>query len=158
MNSLATAVWDSEELQPLRKMLESEEEPPGGGIWKVSCHSGRSPYLVWMSSLGKDHGASSYTVLTFYDPERGAELSRACLLAAYRFTRAELRLVDQLLQGRTPAEAAEALGVTIHTVRTYLKRLYQKVGVKSQATLVRRLFQVSQAADPTVALANQTTT
>jgi DNA-binding CsgD family transcriptional regulator len=78
------------------------------------------------------------------------ETSRACLLAAYRFTRAEMRLVEQLLAGHTPAEAAQELGVTIHTVRTYLKRLYQKVGVKSQATLIRRLYQVSTAGSPPV--------
>lgn len=45
--------------------------------------------------------------------------------------------------GRTPKEAAEELGVTIHTVRTYLKRLYIKLGVKSQAMLVRKLMQAA---------------
>ncbi len=65
------------------------------------------------------------------------------LREAFRFTRAEMRLVEQILLGKTPAEAAEALGVTIHTVRTYLKRLYHKVGARSQATLVRKLIQAS---------------
>ncbi len=62
---------------------------------------------------------------------------------AFHFTRAEVRLAEQLLLGRTPTEAAEALGVTIHTVRTYLKRLYHKTETHSQATLVRKLVQAA---------------
>jgi len=49
-----------------------------------------------------------------------------------------------MIAGKTPAEAAVAIGVTIHTVRTYLKRLYHKVGVRTQATLVRTLLQTLQ--------------
>lgn len=115
---------------------------------KVDCKSGRAPYLAWITPLTNGGDGPAYKVMTIYDPERNSELSRTYLATAYRFTKAELRLVDQLLQGHTPAEAAEALGVTIHTVRTYLKRLYQKVGVRSQATLVRRLFQVSLSGTP----------
>jgi DNA-binding CsgD family transcriptional regulator len=154
MNSFATEVWGTEDLGSLRSILTSEQESfQDGHFLKVDCRSGRLPYLAWITSLTNGGEGSSYRVITIYDPERSADLSRACLAAAYRFTRAELRLVDQLLQGHTPTEAAEALGVTIHTVRTYLKRLYQKVGVRSQATLVRRLFQVSLTGAPELATA-----
>lgn len=148
MNSVAETVWDSEELKSLRTLVVSGQEPPGGGPWKVPGQPGRPPYLAWLTPLRNGNQGAHYHVLTIYDPEHGVENSRECLLAAYRFTRAEMRLVEQLLAGRTPVEAAQTLGVTIHTVRTYLKRLFQKVGVKSQATLVRRLYQVATAGSP----------
>ena len=149
MNSFASAVWEQEEMLGLRAMLASGvPEASAGRVLKVAGGPGKQNYLVWFTPLQGLGEQAEYQVLTIYDPERSAELSKACLAAAFRFTRAEMRLVDQLLQGRTPAEAAEALGVTIHTVRTYLKRLYQKVGVRSQATLVRRLFQVSLSSVP----------
>lgn len=156
MNSFATAVWESEDFQSLRSLLSSEQAKlHDGRFLKVDCKSGRPPYLAWVTSLSEGAEGSHYQVMTIYDPERSSDLSRASLLAAYRFTKAEMRLIDQLLQGHTPAEAAEALGVTIHTVRTYLKRLYQKVGVRSQATLVRRLFQISLSSVPPEVIAAQ---
>ena len=78
---------------------------------------------------------------TLHDQSRSVALSSAMLSKTYRFTHAELRLVEQMLLGRTPAEAANELGVTIHSVRVYLKRLYNKVGVRSQTALMKRLVQ-----------------
>ncbi len=157
MNAFATAVWESEDFQSFRSLLSSGHSGlQDGRLMKVNCKSGRLPYLAWVTSLTNVGDGACYHVMTIYDPEKSADLSRACLVSAYRFTRAEMRLVDQLLLGRTPAEAAESLGVTIHTVRTYLKRLYQKVGVRSQATLVRRLFQVGLSSVPMEVAAAQT--
>lgn len=149
MNSFATQVWETDELQALRNIVVSDQcGLKLDRLLKVDARPGKLPFLAWVTPLTNGREGLSYHVMTIYDPERSSELSRACLVAAYRFTKAELRLVEQLLQGRVPAEAAEALGVTIHTVRTYLKRLYQKVGVRSQATLVRKLFQVSLSSMP----------
>ena len=64
------------------------------------------------------------------------EERRSKILKNYDFTVAELKLAELLLDGRSPRDAAELLGITIHTVRTYLKRLYRKVGVRSQSSLV----------------------
>jgi DNA-binding CsgD family transcriptional regulator len=62
------------------------------------------------------------------------------LASVFKFTPAEVRLAEQVIQGHSPLQSAENLGVTIHTVRTYLKRLYHKAGVRTQAGLVRALM------------------
>lgn len=72
------------------------------------------------------------------------EARRRILVQRYRMTPAELRLAEQLLDGMTAAAAAQNLEVSIHTVRTYLKRLYQKTGARTQALLVRALMQAVQ--------------
>ncbi|MBI4889889.1 MAG: helix-turn-helix transcriptional regulator [Acidobacteria bacterium] len=148
MNSLAAQLWDSDDLVEFREGFCSPRLQLLDGKWfKIERGCGCQPLLACITSL-TDGGFSQYRVLSIYDPERSIEITRSALQQAYRFTKAELRLVEQLLLGRTPAEAATALGVTIHTVRTYLKRLFHKVGVRSQATLVRRLVQISNVALP----------
>lgn len=52
---------------------------------------------------------------------------------------AELRVLEALLEGRSPGEAAEALGVSITTVRTHIQRLLAKTGTSRQVDLVRLL-------------------
>lgn len=57
----------------------------------------------------------------------------------FRFTRTQARLAEMLCQGMRPANAAEALGVKISTVRTHVGEMYEKTGTHSQAQLVALL-------------------
>lgn len=49
----------------------------------------------------------------------------------------EAELAIALNEGRSIAEAAAAMGLTLETARNYSKRLYAKLGVRGQAELVR---------------------
>lgn len=53
---------------------------------------------------------------------------------------AEGRLAALLGEGRTIAEAAAAMGVSLETARTYSKRIYAKTSLRGQADLVRELI------------------
>lgn len=117
---------------------------PDSVLFAVHRPKDRSPCLFWITRLTGFGRIPDDSYLCFvFDLERQPAIGSAVLKEAFRLTRAELRLSEQLLLGKTPAEAAAALGVTIHTVRTYLKRLYHKVGARSQATLVRKLMQAA---------------
>jgi len=113
-----------------------------------------SHYLLWETPLLNGAPMPTYRAVMIFDAARQREVNRELLSALFHFTKAELRLAEQLLAGRTPAEAAESLQVTIHTVRTYLKRLYHKAGVRTQATLIRALL---QAVEPAAAVAGDAT-
>ncbi|WP_313806015.1 hypothetical protein [Sphingobium sp.] len=52
----------------------------------------------------------------------------------------EGRLAALLGEGRTIAEAAGVMGVSIETARTYSKRIYAKTSLRNQADLVRELI------------------
>jgi len=108
-----------------------------------------SHYLLWETPLLNGAPTPSYRAVMIFDPSRQQDINRELMASVFRFTKAELRLAEQLLAGRTPAEAAESLHVTIHTVRTYLKRLYHKAGVRTQATLMRALLQSIEPANET---------
>ncbi len=65
----------------------------------------------------------------------------ACILhERYRFTAAESRLAQTLLDGCSVRQAAERNGITYNTARGYLKILFQKTGTRRQAELVARLL------------------
>jgi DNA-binding CsgD family transcriptional regulator len=58
----------------------------------------------------------------------------------YSLTAGEARFAAWLLQGKSVDEAAAAMGITVNTARAYLKRIYQKTGVRRQPELMRLLL------------------
>ena len=65
----------------------------------------------------------------------GAGLRSSCGLTA-----GEWRAVAGLAAGLRPSEIAVSRGVSVHTIRTQLKRAMTKAGVHSQIELVVRVF------------------
>lgn len=57
----------------------------------------------------------------------------------YGLTAAESRLASLLADGLSPSEGADLLGVSISTVRTQLRRIYEKTGVRGLQGLQRVL-------------------
>ena len=70
------------------------------------------------------------------DTSNRAEL----LQLAYGLTAKESLAAVSVLDGLSPDEISTVLGVSIHTTRTHLKRIYEKIGVKGQTELVARLL------------------
>ena len=134
---------ESNEWELLYSAIKSSPAPPSKSVlFTAKSSDGQTSWLVWCTPIYDLNDSASGNYLCFvFDLNQQSSVAKANLQKTYHLTRAETRLVEQLLMGKTPAEAAEQLGVTIHTVRTYLKRLYQKLGVKSQATLVSKLLQ-----------------
>ncbi|WP_175803804.1 helix-turn-helix transcriptional regulator [Burkholderia cenocepacia] len=62
------------------------------------------------------------------------------LMALLGLSRTEAELAVQLCHGRTLVEAAQALGLTEQTVRTYSKQIFAKTGARRQADLVRLIL------------------
>ena len=59
------------------------------------------------------------------------------IAAAFHLTRAETRILGNLLAGRTLAETAAALRLSATTVKTHLGKIFAKTGVKRQSDLMR---------------------
>ncbi|HWG59212.1 MAG TPA: helix-turn-helix transcriptional regulator, partial [Candidatus Acidoferrales bacterium] len=62
------------------------------------------------------------------------------LTRQYGLTKHEASLADLLLQGSDLREAAEKLGVSMNTVRTHLRLIFEKTDTHRQAELVRVLL------------------
>lgn len=62
---------------------------------------------------------------------------------SFGLTAAEARLARKLHEGRSLAEAAEALGVSINTVRNQLRAVFDKMGLARQSDLIRALTELA---------------
>lgn len=63
------------------------------------------------------------------------------LSAVFGLSPREVSVVVPLLQGRSPADIAALLGISMPTARTHLQRLFKKTGTQSQTDLVRVILQ-----------------
>jgi DNA-binding CsgD family transcriptional regulator len=62
------------------------------------------------------------------------------LMSLFGLSRNEARLALSLSRGRSIAQSAEDLGLTLETTRLYSKRIYAKTGTSGQADLVRLIL------------------
>jgi DNA-binding CsgD family transcriptional regulator len=62
------------------------------------------------------------------------------LQLSYGLTQQEANVALRVAAGKSPETIAEQLDLSIHTVRTHLKRTYDKVGVQGQTELAARLM------------------
>jgi PAS domain S-box-containing protein len=58
-------------------------------------------------------------------------------------SRREMEILTQLLSAHRVPQIAEALHISPHTVRNHLKSIFEKVGVSSQAALIRKVRSLS---------------
>jgi DNA-binding CsgD family transcriptional regulator len=56
--------------------------------------------------------------------------------AAFDLTPAEIRTLERLLRGSSPAEIASNFGVALPTVRTHLSNIFAKTGTARQRDLI----------------------
>jgi len=110
----------------------------GSLVLRLQCSPGDTHYRVLVSRLepapGIDH--CSYCVV-IYEPGGGQRPLPVCVLRElYRLTSAEARLVNALFTGQSLTETAQALGISILTARTTLKRVFAKCEVSGQAELM----------------------
>ncbi|GGD96653.1 LuxR family transcriptional regulator [Aureimonas endophytica] len=81
-----------------------------------------------------DRAAS--VILTIEGFEAETEAVEARLRRRFGLSAAQGRVAMQLREGRSPAEAAQALGLSVETVRSHLRVLFQRTGTRRQTELV----------------------
>jgi DNA-binding CsgD family transcriptional regulator len=72
-----------------------------------------------------------------YDPAAGIDLRFDGLKTFYELSSAEARLAEIMLTGQGLPEASETLGISVNTARSQLRGIFKKVGVTSQAALLK---------------------
>ena len=74
------------------------------------------------------------------DPESGASLPQRALSDLFGLTPAETRVAMALFEGRTSRDAADHLGLSFHTVRVHLARIFAKTQTSRQSDLLRLMM------------------
>ena len=86
-----------------------------------------------MSSFGR----APQALFTVFEPGVALDIDPFMLSVTFDLTPAEARLAAKIVNGETPEQCAQTLGVKISTVRSQLMAIYAKTGATGQADLVR---------------------
>jgi DNA-binding CsgD family transcriptional regulator len=103
-------------------------------------------WLVLHASCMPGTPAGDGAVVVVVEPAKSAEIA-PIVIEAYGLTAREREVVRATAQGLSAPEAAAQLHLSPHTVRDYLKSVFEKVGVSSRGELVAKLF-AEHYADP----------
>jgi DNA-binding CsgD family transcriptional regulator len=121
-----------------------DQAPSAGGTLSITRPSGAHPLSVLVVPLRtKAEGLGDRVpaaAIFLSDPDMRPDSNEQHLRELYALTVVEARLAAWLSQGKSVEEAAAAMGVTVNTARAYLKRIYNKTGVRRQSELVRLLL------------------
>jgi DNA-binding CsgD family transcriptional regulator len=93
--------------------------------------------LLHLTLLPRRDHADGPRIAVFVEPGSVAPTRIQGLKAALKLTRAEARLLDGLVAGKSLAALSEEHAVSINTLRVQLHRLFEKTGTHRQAELVR---------------------
>jgi DNA-binding CsgD family transcriptional regulator len=120
-----------------------------GGTVMVSRRS-RRPLQVRISPVRKSliHTSQAIAAVAFViDPLRQHRPTQEVLRVLYGLTPAECRVALLLGDGHAPRKVAGMVGVTQNTVRSQIKSIFSKTGVRRQGELIRLLLTTSQSGD-----------
>lgn len=116
-----------------------------GGEMRVACGDGSFLQLCVVplsrERLNSGSVAPSACAAIFISRPGTIRLPWRKVASCYGLTQAEAKLAVQLANGGSPEEAAEQMGISIHTARTHLKAVFAKTGVRRQSELVAMLLQ-----------------
>jgi DNA-binding CsgD family transcriptional regulator len=79
-------------------------------------------------------------MLLITDPDKSPRVLPEIIGPLFDLTLSESRLAAEIASGATLDMAAENLGLTVSTVRTYLKQIFSKTDTSRQAELVRLIL------------------
>ncbi|MGA3065579.1 MAG: helix-turn-helix transcriptional regulator [Tepidisphaeraceae bacterium] len=68
------------------------------------------------------------------------DIEWAALVAAMELSLQQAKIVELILQGKQDKQIASELGLSMHTVRTYLNRIFARFEVTDRVGLVLRVF------------------
>ena len=110
-------------------------------IRRIERPSGHGTLLL-AGALINESSTEQSLMLLLEDLEAHPPLDSDVCQLIYGLTPAETRIAARLLDGRSLPGIALDLGLSPLTVRTHIKRVFKKVGVRSQAQLMAALCRV----------------
>lgn len=101
---------------------------------------GQAAVSVWVTPLLRAASAAQPLALVLVASSQSRALSVDALGRMFGLTPAEARLTQMLVLGQSLDEASQVLLVSLNTVKTHLKRIFSKMGVRRQSELVQAVY------------------
>lgn len=119
-----------------RAVAEGRERAPA----RLRMRDRRGRWLVVHASVLQGPAAPDRgTVALVIEAAKSAEVA-PIVIEAYGLTKRERDVLGAIARGGSTAEIATELFLSPHTVRDYVKTVFEKVGVSSRGELVAKLF------------------
>jgi DNA-binding CsgD family transcriptional regulator len=118
-----------------RAVAEGHEQGPAK--LRVRDRSGR--WLMLHASYLAGSTPSGGGIAVVVEPAKGSEIA-PIIIEAYGLSPRERDVVKGLSRGASTPDLAAELFLSPHTVRDYIKTVFEKVGVSSRGELVAKLF------------------
>lgn len=109
----------------------------GGAIVRVARVGGDKPYVIRAITSRSDRKTSC--LLMIVDPDEGPPPGSEIWRVMFDLTDCELIIAEGLVCGRKINDIAMQRGVSVETVRTQIKRMFERLHVSSQAEAAVRL-------------------
>lgn len=119
--------------ETVRRAAEESSTPPK--FLSLTDPDDLEPLTAVIMPVGQSRVAIMFTV-----PGRSAPPTVESLVELFGLTKVEAVLARTIAGGGTVEEAAANGNVTVETARTYLKRIFQKLGVRRQVDLVQLIL------------------
>ena len=136
---------ENEELQRLlAQALPTHGVQGAGGAMKITRRKARGPLVLEVHpvrGMVADYRASQLAALVLVvDPAARPRVDPDLAATVLGLTPAESLVAVALTTGQTVAGIAHARGCAESTVRSHVKRVYRKLGIRKQTELVRRIL------------------
>ena len=136
---------ENEELQRLlARALPRYGVQGAGGSMKITRRKTRTPLVLEIHpvrGMGVDRRARHVGALVLVvDPARRPRIEPDLTVKFLGLTPAESRVAVAVATGETVAGIADALDCAESTVKTHVKRVYRKLGIRKQTELVQRIL------------------
>lgn len=139
-----TQVEDAELKGLLQQVLPMYDAQGAGGSMKITRGEAGTPLVLEVHPVQKT-GADSRSwevgaLVLIVDPIARPRVDPRLPAMVWGLTPTESRVAVALATGQTAAGVAGELGCAESTVRTHVKRVYRKLGVRKQTELIRRVL------------------
>lgn len=117
--------------------------PPGRSLPQQKGFSLQSEDMavsIFLKRISTANGEKPGFIFILVEPETVGPPSVDNLMDVFGLTRSEARLTQKLAEGVALDEASEAVGISVHSARTYLKAIFMKTGVNRQPQLLKTVF------------------
>jgi DNA-binding CsgD family transcriptional regulator len=108
-----------------------------GSITSVTSDAGR---MQMVAVAPVQHGDQALALVLFERRQTDHRALREHFFRVHELTKSEGLIASQVLDGRAPAEIAMMTGMSVGTVRGYLKQVFAKTGTHRQSELVSYYF------------------
>ena len=131
----------------IRRALSADANVRSGGTLALATPDGPRSIQVTVAPVSAEHALphrlGRMALVCASDLNSRSRLSGDRLQALFGLSPAEVRVALAIADGESPSAAAERFGVSFHTVRNQLTRIYEKTSTRGQADLAGLIWRVS---------------